>query len=356
MSRALAVAVALLAVGCSDAMPPLHEAAFTGNTEAIKAAIASRRNLDGKWNEPTHGLEGNYSRLLGLTPLMMAARSGQLEAARLLVDGGANLYAQVNTLLPKEPRTAFDLAVEEDHTAVAEYLWSRSDRVRFGAQLPAQIADSCSRFCNDDAGSDPHTNMAVFLLGIVRDQTVLGEGIGLAACRTQRPVELLEFVAKRVARIPSGALHCMAFQPPEREHPEERMAGVSWLLDHGADPNDRSDGWTPLMGAAAAPDLAMVKLLIAGGADPNLPNADGLTPIGAAANRCTHLPSADTIDAAVEQRREQQRAMVEFLATISDRAVYASPAARSKLNILGECCVAQPQAPAQRRICEIFGM
>jgi hypothetical protein len=127
---------------------------------------------------------------------------------------------------------------------------------------------------------------------------------------------------------------------------------VSWLLDHGADTNDRSYAWTPLTGAAAAADLAMVKLLIARGADPNLPNAEGLTPIGAAADSCVHLPSADTINPAVER----QRAMVEFLATISDRAVYASPAARSKLYLLGRCCVAQPQAPAQRRICEIFGM
>lgn len=352
-ARRLAVAVALLAVGCSNAMPPLHEAAFTGNTEAIKAAIAAGRTLDAKWNEPRRGVEGNYSRLIGLTPLMMAARSGQLEAARLLVDGGADLYAQVNTQLPGEPRTAFDLAVEADHTAVAEYLWSRSDGVRFGARLAAQIAGSCSRLCNDRAGGDRHTNMALFLIGVVRDQTVLGEGIGLAACYTQRPVELLEFVAKRVARIPSRALHCMAFQTHGRGHPlEERAAVVSWLLDHGADPNDRSYAWTPLTGAAAAPDLAMVKLLIARGADPNLPNAEGLTPIGAAANSCVHLPSADTINETVER----QRAMVEFLATISDQAVYASPSARSKLDLLGRCCVAQPQAPAQRRICEIFGL
>jgi ankyrin repeat protein len=352
-ARRLAVAVALLVVGCSDAMPPLHQAALTGNTEAIKAAIAAGHTLDAQWNEPTRGVEGNYSRLLGLTPLMVAARSGQLEAARLLVDGGANLYAQVTTQLPGEPRTAFDLAVEADHTAVAEYLWSRSDGVRFGARLAAQIAGSCSRLCNDMAGGDPHMNMALFLLSIVRDQTVLGEGIGLAACYAQRPVELLEFVAKRVARIPSRALHCMAFQTRGREHPiEERLAVVSWLLDHGADPNDRSYAWTPLTGAAAAPDLAMVKLLIARGADPNLPNAEGLTPIGAAANSCVHLASADTINETVDR----QRAMVEFLATISDRDVYASPAARSKLDLLGRCCVAQPQAPAQRRICEIFGL
>jgi ankyrin repeat protein len=352
-ARRLAVAVALLAIACSDAMPPLHEAALTGNTDVIKAAIAAGRTLDATWNEPTRGVEGNYSRLIGLTPLMMAARSGQLEAARLLVDGGANLYAEVNTQLPGEPRTAFDLAVEADHTAVAEYLWSRSDGVRFGGHLAAQIGGSCSRLCNDQAGVDPHTNMGLFLIGIVRDQTVLGEGIGLAACYSPRPIALLEFVARRLARIPGRALHCTAFQTAGRGKPlDERVAVISWLLDHGADPNDRSYAWTPLTGAAAASDLAMVKLLIARGADPNLPNAGGLTPIGAAANSCVHVASGGMIDSALEQ----QRAMVEFLATISDRAVYASSKARSKLDLLGRCCVAQPQAPAQRRICEIFGL
>ena len=352
-TRRLAIAVALVAASCSGAMPPLHQAAVTGNTEGVKAAIAAGRTLDARWNEPTRGLEGNYARLIGLTPLMMAARSGQLEAARLLVDAGADLYAQVNTQLPGDPRTAFDLAVEGDHTAVAEFLWSRSDSVRFGAHLAAQIAGSCSRLCNDHADGDPHTNMALFLIGIARDQAVLGEGIGMAACYVPRPVALLEFVAKRVARIPSRALSCMAFQTLGAERRlEDRMAVVSWLIDHGADPNDRSYNWTPLMGAAAAADLPMVKLLVARGADPNRPNADGLTPIGAAANSCVHPASADTIDAALER----QRAMVEFLATISDRAVYRSPAARSKLDLLGRCCVAQPQTPAQRRICEIFGM
>ena len=350
----LAVGVVLLAAGCSYAMPPLHEAAFTGNTGAIKAAIAAGRNLDAKWDEPRRGVEGNYARQIGLTPLMMAARTGQLEAARLLVDGGANLYAQVNTQLRGEPHTAFDLAVEADHTAVAEYLWSKSDGVQFSAHLADQIGGSCSRQCNDQAGDDPHTNMALFLIGIARDQVVLGEGIGKAACYAQRPVELLEFVAKHLARIPPrGALHCMAFQTPGIYRPlEERVAVVSWLLAHGSDPNDRSFPWTPLMGAATAHDLIMVKLLIAGGADPNLRNADGLTPIGATADSCVQLPTADTFNASLNE----QRAMVEFLATISDSAVYASPEARSKLKLLGKCCMAQPQTPSQRRICEIFGI
>jgi ankyrin repeat protein len=340
-------------LGCASAMTPLHEAALSGNTEVVKEWIAKKRNLDPTWDEPSRGLEGNYARLKGLTPLMMAARAGQLEIARLLVDGGANVYAEANTQLPGEPRTAFDFAVEGNHVAVAEYIWSKSDRTRLGRRLAQQIAASCSRLCNEKAGGDEHTNMALFLIGVARDRPALGKGIGEAACYAARPLELLAFVEKRVDRIPGGALHCMAFQTQSRQRPAaERLAVVTWLLDHGADPNDRSSAWTPLMGAATAHDVEMVKLLLARGANPNLVNADGLTPIGAAADSCVNVPSADTASAQLEA----QSAMVQFLAGVSDRAVYASPAARSKLGLLAKCCAREVQAPAQRRICEPFGL
>src|SRR5260221_252403 len=225
-------------IGCSSAMSPLHEAAFTGNTPVVKEWVARKRGLDQTWDEPNRGLEGNYARLTGLTPLMMAARGGQLEAARLLVEGGANLYAQANTQLPGEPLT-------------------------------------------------------------------------------------------------------------------ERMAVVSWLIDHGAAVTDRSFTWTPLIGAAVTQPPEMAALLLQRGADPNLRNDAGLTPIGAAADKCIRgINPPDSAPPALEA----QLAVVELLAKASDPAVYASPEARSKLGILNNCCARRPQAGAQRRICEAFGI
>jgi ankyrin repeat protein len=57
--------------------------------------------------------------------------------------------------------------------------------------------------------------------------------------------------------------------------------GVSWLLEHGADPNVPSDqkAETPLQGiAASAPKLATARALLAHGADVNQPRGDGKTP------------------------------------------------------------------------------
>src|SRR5258706_5058556 len=104
--------------------------------------------------------------LPGLPPLMMGAGGGQLEAARLLVEGGANLYAQANTQVPGEPLTAFDFAVRAGHVALADYLWRKSDGVRFGAQLSRYIGDTCGQSCDDKAGSDARRRTPPFLMQI----------------------------------------------------------------------------------------------------------------------------------------------------------------------------------------------
>ncbi len=334
-------------------MSPLHEAAFTGNTPVVKEWVARKRGLDQTWDEPNRGLEGNYARLTGLTPLMMAARGGQLEAARLLVEGGANLYAQANTQLPGEPLTAFDFAVRVGHIALADYLWRKSDGLRLGAQLSRYIGEACSRSCDDKAGGDARTNMALFLMGIA-PEAALGKGIGEAACYAARPLDTLAFIEKHLGRLPRNTLHCMAFQTQASHRPlTERMAVVSWLIDHGADVNDRSFTWTPLIGAAVTQPPEMAALLLQRGADPNLRNDAGLTPIGAAADKCIRgINPPDSAPPALEA----QLAVVELLAKASDPAVYASPEARSKLGILNNCCARRPQAGAQRRICEAFGI
>src|SRR5690349_3534096 len=117
--RPAALTLMFLLAGCSSPMTPLHEAARSGNADVVRSYVQAKRNLDPRWDEPTHGLEGNYARLVGLTPLMLAARYGQLDVATLLVEGGADLYAQANTQVPGEPLTAFDFAVQEGHLSIA---------------------------------------------------------------------------------------------------------------------------------------------------------------------------------------------------------------------------------------------
>jgi hypothetical protein len=48
--------------------------------------------------------------------------------------------------------------------------------------------------------------------------------------------------------------------------------------------------------------------------------------------------------------------MVEYLAPLSEKTVYASQEVLKKADLIGRCCARQPQTASQRRICEVFGL
>ena len=343
---------ALLIAGCRTDMTALHIAAQKGDTAVVRQWIADRKNLDPRWDQPSRGLEGNYANLVDVTPLMLAAGNGQLETAKLLAEGGADLYAEANTQLKGEPITAFDFAVNGGHVAVADYLWKKSDGKRLGRRLERQISNACFANCRPGAGTDATTNIALYLIGIAPEEAA-GSGVGSAVCLSRDPFGTLEFVERHVARPPRNTLHCMAYQTDSRHRPwEQRRSILNWMLEHGSPVDGRLRGTTPLRGAAAVHDLDTVKLLLERGANPNLVDDAGIPPITAAANTCVHAPSAEYID----ERMKAQLAMVQFLAPISDRKLYASPEVLKKASLVGQCCARQPQTQAQRRICEVFGL
>ena len=357
LSRILPAVLVLAAISLPcRAMGPLHLAAATGDAEVVKTWIAKKRNLDQTYDEPSHGIEGNYARTRGITALMVAAETGHFDIVKLLVEGGANLYAESHWRDGSNRRNAFDYAVASGKIAVVEYLWTKSDGVRFAAHLGPQIAETCRQYCDDKFGSDAHSNLALFLIGVARDDAILGKGISEAACFSRTPLKLLAFLEKNAVRFPRNTLHCAAYQYTVRsmKSVEERIAIASFFLDHGADPNDLAFNYaTPLMGAAAAPDLEMVKFLIARGANPNAQNPEGLTAIGAAANHCVHGANA----AQLEPMQQPWFDMVEYLRQAgSDPKIYASGRARSQLRILADCCSDKQQTATQRRICEVFGL
>ena len=345
--------------GCNTAMGPLHEAALTGNAEFVKSWIAQKRNLDVIFDEPSTGLEGNYARARKVTALMLAARAGQTEIVKLLVEGGANLYAESHWSDGSNFRNAFDYAVEHaveksGRLDAVEYLWKKSDGVRFATRLGEHIAASCRRTCNDKFGGDARSNLALFLIGVASDEH-RGKGISEAACYSQRPLELLAFLDRHAVRFPKNTLHCAAYFPAVKSlHSlEERIGIVSFFLDHGADLEDTGVSYSPLMGAASTHDIEMVKFLIARGANPNSRNSVGITAIGLAANSCVYGGSATE----AEPRQKPQLAVIEFLARSGANAkLYASESARSQMKILTSCCNRKPHSGTQRQICEIFGL
>lgn len=60
---------------------------------------------------------------------------------------------------------------------------------------------------------------------------------------------------------------------------EGRLDVAEWLLaEEGADPNGIHPAWQPLRVAVLGDDVAMVKLLVKFGADPDIDSGSGLTP------------------------------------------------------------------------------
>jgi hypothetical protein len=353
MRWSLLVVAALALAACRSGMTPLHIAAQSGNTAVVKQWIADRKNLDPRYEEESRGLEGNYARLVDVTPLMLAAGNGQLETVQLLVEGGADIYAQANTQLKGEPLTAFDFAIKWGYIPVADYLWNKaSDKGRLTTRLVDHLSSACVAHCSDKASTDPKANPALYLIGIAPDE-LAGAGVGSAVCGSPSAIARLEFVEKYAPRPPRNTLHCTAYQTFSRHRPfEERRAVLTWMLDHGAEVNGRLYGSTPLAGAAAAHDLDTVKLLLGRGADPNLDGSSGIPPIAAAANTCVHVTSANAVDARIDAELDT----VRYLAPLSDRNRYASPDVLKKGYLIGQCCARQPQTAKQRQVCEVFGL
>jgi hypothetical protein len=353
------VVIAAAATGCNDDMGPLHKAAATGDVEVVRSWIANKRNLDATYDEPSTTLESNYAREQGVTALMIAARMGRLEIVKLLVEGGANVYAESHWRNGSNPRTAFDYAVENAvktrRMGAVEYLWTKSDGIRFASRLGQHIRASCDRTCDDKFGGDAHTNLALFLISIAHDDAAFGKGISEAACFSQQPLRLLAFLEKHAVRFPSNTLHCVVYDPTVRHlrSLEERIAMASFFLDHGADLEDPGAGFTPLMGAAFGQEIEMVKFLLARGANPNTRNSAGITAIGVAANTCVYDGSA----AEIEPGQKPQLAVIEYLARSgADTKLYTSEGARSRLQILTNFCKRTPHSATQQRICEVFGL
>jgi ankyrin repeat protein len=168
----------------------------------------------------------------GLTPLLFAARQGAVESARALLDAGAD----INMSEPEYHFTPILEAIYNDHYDLAAILVERK--------------------ANPDG--------ALYLAVEMRNLDYFGN-------RPRKPV--------------SDKLDELAF--------------IKFMLDHGADPNavlktklpDRMaqgaikvpKGATPFWRAARSADLAVMRLLLEKGANPNQPTDDHTTPLLAAA-------------------------------------------------------------------------
>jgi ankyrin repeat protein len=251
---------------------PLTLAAANGDTQLIQRLLKA-------------GARPNAARWNGETALMIAAGAGSLEAVRLLVYYGAD----VNVADPRRGQTALMWAAAEGHADVVKGL------LEIGADTRAVSKSGFNALAFAVQKNDVESVQNLLAAGL-DPNLVLPSGnkllmMAMAFKHSASAAALLDGGAEVASTDRSGntPLH-MAAQVGD-------LQLVTKLLGKGADPNVRTPkappqqgrggggggrlagggSITPLMTAARANNLDVMKALVAGGADPSLRADNGTT-------------------------------------------------------------------------------
>jgi len=276
------------------------------------------------------GADPNAALWTGETPVMVCARTGNVETVKLLLSHGADPNAKET----QQGQTALMRAVAEKHSEVAQALIdggadvSGRSKGGFTALLFAgQQGDIASARILLAAGADVNATtpkngtalvvaaasgreeFAIFLLEHEADPNA-ADAYGLTALHYALP--------RGIAGIDSVSI---IFRP-YAEVPPNLPKLVKALLAHGANPNvqiakdfppysrspyalqTRLVGVTPFLLAAAAADVDLMRVLLAGGADPHIKAKDGATAlmmaggVGRIDDRETNQDYANALEAA----------------------------------------------------------
>lgn len=179
----------------------------------------------------------------GLTPLMYAARDGRVEAAKILVDGGADLEkTDPNGITP------LLMAISNDQMSTARYLIDKGARINVSdwyGRTPIWTAVEV-RNMDEDNGSFENGVDREPVLDLIK--VLLEKGADTNA-RTKESIPIRRFMLRT-----TGTLEWVDFT-----------------------------GQTPFLRAAYAGDLTVMRLLLKYGADPKIATFGGTTPLMAAA-------------------------------------------------------------------------
>lgn len=256
----------------------LMTAARTGKADAVKALLA-------------HGASANAVEGEGQTALMWAAAEGNTAAVTMLLEFGANLHAA-----SKGGFTPLLFAVREGQAETVRALLktgaSPNEVMTRSRSLPSQyesysITGTSALLL---AVANGHFELASALLDAGADPNTSGRG--------WTPLHEITWVRK-----PGTGTNDPA---PKGSGSLDSLELVKRLVAHGADVNAKMTkrrpvgtttlnmtGATPFMMAARTGDAELMRVLAQLGADPNLPNADGTTPLMVAAGVGTKSPGED---------------------------------------------------------------
>jgi len=177
----------------------------------------------------------------GMTALLYAARDGQLEIARMVLDAGANVnQPEANKVTP------LLIAIANDHLNLAQFLLSKGADINaadYWGRTPLWTALDV-RDLDYDRSGEQHSDRAA---GLEMIQTLLNRGANVNA---------------RIAEVPPIRRWILP------------ISDISWV---------DFTGQTPFLRASLAGDITVMQLLLEHGADPNIPTFSNTTALMAAA-------------------------------------------------------------------------
>jgi ankyrin repeat protein len=222
-------------------------AAAQDQADMVKLLVKHRANVNARstvnrWNRlVTAEPRAQVRPIGGLTPLLYATRQGCFQCVKTLVEAKADV-----DLPDPEGVTPLIMAITNFHFDIAAYLLEKKanpNKWDWWGRTPLYSAVDLNTIPHGGRPDRPSLDATTSLKLI---EALLGLGAN-----------------------PNAQLKLF---PPYRAVGPDR--GADMMLTIGA---------TPLLRAAKAGDVPAVKLLLAHGADPNLPNMHGVTPVMAAA-------------------------------------------------------------------------
>jgi len=306
-------------------MTPLSEACTNGNSALVRSLLKS-------------GANPNTAVATGETPLMTCAKTGSADAVRMLIEYGA----AINAKEPAQNQTALTWAAAERHPDVVKaFIEAHADlkantKQGFTAiHFAARVGDLESVKLLLAAGVDIDfvtqaeggANRVTNQLGIAKTAGAFGyTPLLVAVVRGQIDVALflldhgadpnniaagftpLHWASSQWESFTANPVY--GFEDPMSGIPDRqaKLRLVKALLAHGATVNARmtkpqpafaggyldATGATPLLLAASANDLEMMRILLDAGADPKILTATNASAIMAAAG-LNHSIGEDTV-------------------------------------------------------------
>jgi ankyrin repeat protein len=311
----LAAVQSLLAAGAEAraanryGVTALSLACENGNAGIVRALLAA-------------GADANATLRGGETALMTAARTGRVEPLRALLERGAKVEAA-----DRKGQTALMWAAADGHAAAVRALLdagadprrrlgsgftaflfaARNGRLEVVRTLLAAGADAQEAIVTDKGGGRaPADGTSALLLAVENGHFELAiELIRAGADPNDQRAGFTPLHALSWVRKPNRGDDLSGQPPPAGSGTLTSLEFARALVARGADVNMRLTsgdggrgktsmrGATPFFLAARTADLELMQTLVALGADPHAPNADGATPLMVAAGLGCHAPDEE---------------------------------------------------------------